>query len=239
MHFTGRGTVRLTPKSIRGLVDNVPLFSRAGDPSLASMTVAEFRVANQGRRASFTVEPERWPGMAAGLGRAVDPATQREAFLTFLARYPHRPNPQALAAEPGVQARHGLEVFRKRCEACHQARTTTRQSPEMLPPERWAASLRGQAPEMVWAAPFMAKTGIRPYPSPAGTRVPSLRRVWTKYPYFTDGSSTTLGAVLARFRHRDGRSWHHFAPALEEPGPAPAALTLDEIDALLVALRFF
>lgn len=231
VHWTGRDTVRLTPKSIRGLVDNVPLFSRAGDPSMATMTMAEFRVANQHRLATFDADMGAWPGLRR-TGTA-GPAEQREAFLAYLAGFAHRPNPAAVAGPLDEKARRGLAVFRQRCADCHQARLSTREPARYVPFERWAAALT-EGPAPVWGAPFMAKTGLTPYPSPKGTRVPSLRRIWTKFPYFSNGSSLSLSAALARFRHQDGRAWH--AP---EPGTAAKPLTPSEIDELLAALRYF
>ncbi len=61
VHYTGRENVFASTKTLRNLANNVPLFSRAGDKSLASMVLAEFRVANQQRKDSFSIEPSNFP----------------------------------------------------------------------------------------------------------------------------------------------------------------------------------
>jgi cytochrome c peroxidase len=51
---------------------------------------------------------------------------------------------------------------------------------------------------IVWARDSYEKTGIEPYVHPSGSRVPSLRRLYKKRPYFTNGSAADLDDVLAR-----------------------------------------
>ena len=51
---------------------------------------------------------------------------------------------------------------------------------------------------ILWASDERTKTGIEPYVHDEGARVPSLRRLWVKRPYFTNGSAPDLAAVLAR-----------------------------------------
>jgi cytochrome c peroxidase len=45
-----------------------------------------------------------------------------------------------------------------------------------------------------------------------GTRVPSLRRVLRKWPYFTNGSARSLDEVLERVAFTDDRVFHGSAP---------------------------
>ena len=110
-----------------------------------------------------------------------------------------------------------------------------------MPFEDWEDSLTHDDADLIWGAPVFAKTGIEPYVSRAGARVPSLRRVSEKYPYFTDGSAATLRQVLEGFRYDGARAWHR------GPGSHPTAsfaatlqsLTNDEIEFLLALLLFF
>src|SRR5690606_32092939 len=53
---------------------------------------------------------------------------------------------------------------------------------------------------LVWGRAGYEKTGVEPYVHPDGARVPSLRRLWLKAPYFTNGSAATLEDVLAEAR---------------------------------------
>jgi hypothetical protein len=118
-------------------------------------------------------------------------------------------------------ARRGLRVFQKRCADCHQPVTATRGG-RALPFEEWEQALLTGEPELVWASPLFFKTGVTPYVDRAGTRVPSLRRIRYKYPYFTNGSSPTLHHLLQRFRYRGVQSRHGSPnkPGTFEPGQA-------------------
>jgi len=110
-----------------------------------------------------------------------------------------------------------------------------------VPFEEWEESLTHDGADLIWGAPFFAKTGIEPYVSRAGARVPSLRRVSEKYPYFTDGSATTLRQVLEGFRYDGATAWHR-APASHAATSSAAtlhSLTNDEIEFLLALLLFF
>jgi hypothetical protein len=53
------------------------------------------------------------------------------------------------------------------------------------------------------------KTGVEPYVHESGARVPSLRRLYKKQPYFTDGSARTLGDVLDRARFQGATGFFH------------------------------
>ena len=82
-----------------------------------------------------------------------------------------------------------------------------------MPFHSWQDWLESNDRDLVWGAPFFSKTGIEPYVRPGGARVPSLRRVAEKYPYFTNGSAATLRDVLTSFRYRGVQAWHAHDPA--------------------------
>jgi hypothetical protein len=106
-----------------------------------------------------------------------------------------------------------------------------------VPFEEWRAWLEDPSRDPVWGAPFYSKTGVRPYFDQAGTIVPSLRRVWRKYPYFTNGSAGSTRAVLERFRWSETYSWHD---ATGEPEQHTLKrLRKEEIENLEDLLRFF
>ena len=241
VHYTGRGHVFAATKPVRGLANNVPLFSRAGDKSLASMVLAEFRVANQERRDSFSIRLLEYPWLReiGEVPAVLSPTDLREALLAFFVDFRHRPNPwQAQGRKLGQRALRGLVVFRERCEYCHQASVSTRKA-QSLPYGNWQGWLEGEGKDLVWGAPFYTKTGIQPYVHKAGARVPSLRRVWQKYPYFTNGSSRTLRELLSRFRYRATSAWHHYEPPSAQASEDVKPLTAEEIAGLEELLRFF
>jgi hypothetical protein len=68
---------------------------------------------------------------------------------------------------------------------------------------------------IVWGKAEYKKTGVVPYVHDNGARIPSLRRLYKKRPYFTNGSAKTLEEVLARARFVPGGFWHE-APSLAE-----------------------
>lgn len=242
VHYTGRGHVFAATKTVRGLANNVPLFSRAGDRSLASMVLAEFRVANQGRRDSFSIKVSEYPWLEeiGDVPAVLSPTDLREALLAFFVDFQHRPNPwQAQGRKLSQRALRGLVVFRERCEYCHQASLSTRKA-QSLPYGNWQGWIESEGRGLVWGAPFYTKTGIQPYVHKAGARVPSLRRVQQKYPYFTNGSSRTLQELLSRFRYRATSAWHHYEPSSVQAGPEDMkSLTAEEIASLEELLRFF
>lgn len=239
-HFTGREHVFATTKPLRGLANNVPLFSRAGDATLASMVEAEFRVANQQRLDRFELSRADHPWLAEvpGLSDPVGPEEQRFALLEFLAGQQHLPNPwraQGLKLPPAAVL--ALPVFRRHCADCHQPLTSTREDGRVIPFAEWRAWLESDGNDLVWGAPFLLKTGIEPYVDRAGARVPSLRRVAAKAPYFTNGSSPTLRDALLRFRFCGATAWHDATRV--EDSEAVEALTNEEIEGLLALLQFF
>lgn len=237
-HYTGRQEIHAATKTLRGLARNVPLFSRAGDESLSSMVMAEFQVANQGQQDLFDLQPSHHPWLATveGLPERLSPLDLRRAFLAFFIDFEHRPNPWRLRHETlDPLALKGLQVFRQRCEDCHQAVDSLRQA-QAVPFDEWPQWLQGEGRDLIWGADFYSRTGIRPYVDPAGARVPSLRRVWLKYPYFTNGSSKSIRDVLQRFRWSGSTAWHHHEPSADPPAQA---FRSEEIEALEALLRFF
>ena len=156
----------------------------------------------------------------------------------------HRPNPMTFgrtrwSAEEGA----GAAVFRDRCESCHEARLVSDEPQTRVPFERWEELVMSPGGPIVWGKAEYKKTGIVPYVHDDGARVPSLRRLYKKRPYFTNGSAKSLEEVLARARFTSaadcGRAacgasadgfWH------EAPGGAPGD-ALDE-RARAAVLRF-
>ncbi|MCZ6917968.1 MAG: hypothetical protein O7I93_14425 [Gemmatimonadetes bacterium] len=237
VHHTGREEIHATTKTLRGMRNNVPLFSRGGDSSLASMVMAEFRAANQGPNDTVTISTTHYPWLdAIALPDTLTPEVQRQAFLRFLMDFRHRPN-QRREAPMDSLARAGLAVFRDRCAHCHQPRVSTREGAPAVAFDAWRGRLESDGEDLVWGAPFFTKTGIEPYVRPAGARVPSLRRVTEKYPYFTNGSASTLLHVLNRFRYRGLEAWH--AHDVARGGADADSLSGTEIERLLAALKWF
>ena len=66
---------------------------------------------------------------------------------------------------------------------------------------------------LVWAHDDYEKTGVLPYVNQKGARVVSLRRLYKKYPYFTNGSAKSLPSVLDRASFAAGVFFHDGAPA--------------------------
>jgi cytochrome c peroxidase len=149
----------------------------------------------------------------------IEPLELRRALIHFLASFPHRKS----AASAGRTAfeseeRAGAGVFRQRCESCHAARRFSDEPATHVGFDQWEPHVF--AGDLVWASSDYQKTGIEPYVSEKGARVPSLRRLSRKRPYFTNGSSPTLADVVARVRFADGRTWH------DEKRAAPGATAL-------------
>jgi hypothetical protein len=203
-HHTGRGDVRATTKPLIGLFNNRPYFSRALDRDLTQMVHNEFRVAgaNSGHDPWFALSPDEHPWLAQlGIQAKIAPEALRRALMTHLMRSSHAPNPlaQGRAAFDADEAL-GAQVFAGQCEGCHQARLDTGDASSRAPFERWPSLVFSPAGPLVWASDVYAKTGIEPYVHERGARVPSLRRLAKKYPYFTNGSSPSIADVLARVR---------------------------------------
>lgn len=221
-HHTGRGDVHATTKPLLGLFNNRPHFSRALDPDLASVAENEFRVA--GARAPgkhvldphFTLDPSAVPWI-----RALDPALAtksptelRLALMAFLMRFTHRTNPATVDHPHFTDVeRRGAEAFHARCEGCHEARTSADDASSRVSFDAWEARTLREGGPIVWAKDTYEKTGVAPYVHERGARVPSLRRLFKKRPYFTNGTAPALADVVDRARFTaDGAFWHDGAP---------------------------
>ncbi|MFQ5530210.1 MAG: hypothetical protein ACE5FP_07650, partial [Gemmatimonadota bacterium] len=238
-HYTGRGSVFATTKTLRGLAGNVPVFSRGGDASLSSMVMAEFEVANQ-LDPWFSLDAVTHPSLVQlGTSRTeIGPDEQREALLTFLVEFGHRRNPfRGEGARLSEVERAGLGAFRDHCSSCHQPLTSTRETGRFIPFQDWDFWVTDPDADLVWGAPLFFKTGIEPYVSDRGARAPSLRRVGRKVPHFTNGTSATLEDVLRRFRVTGPSGLH--AGDDNGDGLPSRSLTESEIEALLALLRRF
>jgi hypothetical protein len=240
-HHTGRGDVRATTKPLLGIFNNRPHFSRALDPNLTIMVDNEFRAAGAKSdhdpwfSASETGLP--WLGLLGVPLADLDPVGMRRALMAFFMDFTHRPNtavlPQALrgasldSPRPFTETeKRGADVFAQRCESCHEARLSTDDPSTRQPRERWEALVMTREGPIVWASNVYKKTGVTPYVHDLGARPFSLRRLYKKWPYFTNGSAKTLGAVLERARFKDADFWHDAAP------PDATALTPPEQEAL-------
>ena len=231
-HFTGRGKVYATTKPLRGLFNNRPHFSRALDPDLATVAINEFRVANAGSGESewLTLKSADFPWIR-DLGSAddlVSPGEERRALMAFLMDFSHDENPSD-AGRHGFtdEERAGANVFRARCESCHEARTVSDVASSRVSFDAWEAAIFSPSNPIVWARGTYEKTGVEPYVHENGARVPSLRRLFKKRPYFTNGTASDLDDVLERARF-DGAHFFH------DGGP-PGASRLSNAEARALA----
>jgi hypothetical protein len=224
IHHAGRGDVRVVTKPLVGLFNNRPHFSRALDPDLSSVAHNEFRVAGAGSGHDpwFSLDPEAHPVLGVlGVTSAVEPVDLRRALMRFLMDFTHRTNPKAArrASFSALEGK-GATVFRDRCERCHAARLGADDAASRVPFERWENLIFSPAGPIVWASGEYQKTGVVPYVHDEGARVPSLRRLARKWPYFTNGAAKDLGEVLARVRWgREGELFHDGAREGEALSP--------------------
>ena len=225
-HHTGRGDVRATTKPLLGLFNNRPHFSRALDPDLATVANSEFRVAGalSDHDPWFSIEVASFPWLSAlRVGQGPWSAVAlRRALMAFLMDFTHHPSPVAAprTAWTAIE-RAGAEVFRDRCESCHAARLSSDDPRSRVPFDAWERLVMAPEGAIVWGSEAYHKTGIVPYVHEKGARVPSLRRLYKKRPYFTDGSARDLTSVLERVRFGD-QVFHHGAG---DVGGSPAAIT--------------
>jgi hypothetical protein len=233
IHYTGRDQVHATTRPLYGLFNNRPHFSRALDKTMTQMVHAEFRVANRhnGRDPWFALMRAEvpWLDQVAGAPAQLAPEVLREAFMTFLMDFTHRENPAAVDhARFTERERAGAQAFRERCAGCHAARLSADDPASLVPFERWEALVLSPAGPIVWSNAAYEQTGVVPYVHALGARVPALRRLYKKWPYFTNGSARSLAEVLDRFASGPGVTYHDGAPA----GAALVRLTGDEQAAL-------
>ncbi|HEY3595404.1 MAG TPA: hypothetical protein VGL13_16065, partial [Polyangiaceae bacterium] len=212
-HHTGRGTVHAVTKPLLGLFNNRPHFSRALDEDLATVAFNEFRVANarSGHDPWFELSVNDMPWLATtGVNsQKLSPELLRKGLMAFLMSFSHRPNPMALDRQHfRPTEEHGAAVFRDRCESCHEARLISDAADSRVPFDRWEQLVFSRQGPIVWGKAKYEKTGIEPYVHELGARVPSLRRLYKKRPYFTNGSAPTLAAVLEKARFGADGFWH-------------------------------
>jgi hypothetical protein len=227
IHHTGRGDVVATTKPLRGLFNDRPYFSRALDGDLTRMVENEFRTAGagSGRDAWFSLPVSeqpwlRWLGFESG---ELSPAELRRALLSQFTLAVHPPNPFAQPARDWSAAElYGARAFGEHCEGCHEARLIATDAATRLPFERWHDLIFSEAGPIVWARDSYEKTGIEPLVHPLGARVPSLRRCYAKFPYFTNGSATSLEQLLGEVRTGAGGFRHHAAAVTPGLGPLGA-----------------
>jgi hypothetical protein len=218
-HATGRGDIHATTKPLLGLFNNRPHFSRALDPDLTTVADNEFRVAgaNSGHDPWFSVDVGAVPWLGGlgfgGRGAMIGPEELRRALMAFLMDFTHRPNPAVVGRTAwSAVEREGAEVFRDRCEGCHAARLVSDVEGSRVPFEGWEGMVMAKEGALVWGRAGYEKTGVVPYVNELGARVPSLRRLYKKRPYFTNGAAKDLRAVLDRARFGAGVFFHDEAP---------------------------
>ncbi len=222
VHHTGRGDVHAATKPLVGLFNNRPHFSRALDPDLASVAENEFRVAGAPSPADphFDLDTKDVPWLAElSLEKPHYDATElRVSLMAFLMTWTHRHNPRSFGRGDRrftPEEREGAIAFRDRCERCHEARTSADVPSSRVPFDRWEALVfAAGGGAIVWASDAYEKTGIEPYVHERGARVPSLRRVYKKRPYFTNGSAPDIASVLRRSRiDPESGAFLHDAPS--------------------------
>lgn len=215
-HHTGRDDVHATTKPLVGLVGNRPYFSRALDPDLSTIAHAEFRVAGAGSTTDpfFAVDPRDHGWLEhAGVHERAAPLELRQALMQFLTDLSHRPNPAVIgrtAFEP--LEREGARLFRDRCEGCHAARLVADDPSTHIAFEQWEAFVLAESAPIVWGSAGYEKTGVTPYVHAQGARTPSLRRLYKKHPYFTNGSAKSIAEVLDAVRFVGADTFHAAPP---------------------------
>ncbi|HVI01342.1 MAG TPA: hypothetical protein VM869_21640, partial [Enhygromyxa sp.] len=240
-HFTGRERdgqrVHATSKPLLGLFPNRPYFSRALDRSMAQMVDNEFRVANRhsGRDPWFVLGDADLPWLRELVGwpGEVDGEQLRRALMAFLQRFSMPSNPAAHGRDRFTDLeRSGAAVFAATCEGCHRARVVSDDPSTQIDFADWEALILSSNGPIVWASADYVATEIEPRVHADGARVPSLRRLWLKSPYFTNGSAQQLDALLASVR-RTAAGVTHGA------GPIPPEQQLDahEREALAAFLQ--
>jgi hypothetical protein len=204
-HWTGRDDVHATTKTLRGLLNDRPHFSRALDRTTAGMVHAEFRVANRGTEQdpwfSLTRGAAWWLDALGAPPDPLDPVALRRAFVDFLAAFTPESNPavRGLGTFTPMQA-EGARLFAQYCESCHRARLVADDPASAVSFERWPELVLHPSGGIVWGSETRHRTGVTPYVHTEGARVPSLRRLHVKRPLFTNGSAATVGAVLDAVR---------------------------------------
>lgn len=232
-HYTGRRDVHATTKPLVGLHGNRPYFSRALDPTMARMVHNEFRVANKknGHDPWFPLRRHdvAWIGIGDDVPEVLSPILLRRSLMTFLMELEHTKNPSTRGRSIfSPEERAGAALFRDRCEGCHAARLVSDDSATRVSFESWEKNVFSSG-TILWGRAGYEKTGIVPYVHPDGARVPSLRRLYRKRPYFTDGSAPDLPSVLERITTQPSELQHAATPP-------PQGLSAEDRSALLAFL---
>jgi hypothetical protein len=237
-HYTGRGDVHATTKPLRGLFNNPPYFSRALDHDLTEVVHNEFRVAGAGSGTNpwFDLKTKDY-GWLKYLGVEEDVLSAsdlRTSLLAFLKGFNPEPNPHTWKRKDFSDLeRLGSAVFATACERCHQARLVANLPNSRVTEDRWRDLIFSERTPLVWANDEYRRTGVTPYVHELGARSPSLRRIYEKYPYFTNGSARSLEDVLDRARFNAEVFFHDGAP----PEQNLVGLKPEEKQALLAFLR--
>ena len=113
-----------------------------------------------------------------------------------------------------------------RCETCHAARLSADDPASRVAFEQWEAMILSEAAPLVWGSAGYQKTGVLPYVHEDGARTPSLRRLYKKYPYLTNGSAHSLAKVLDTFATTPRATFHANAPAAAEHLDASSKVAL-------------
>jgi hypothetical protein len=124
--------------------------------------------------------------------------------------------------------RQGAALFRDRCEGCHEARLASDQPASRVPFERWESLVMAREGAIVWGKDVYVQSGVLPYVHEKGARVPSLRRLYKKRPYFTNGAADDLDDLLARARFLPSGFQHDVPLSDASAAPMRAALAGDE-----------
>jgi hypothetical protein len=229
-HYTGRDRVHATTRPLYGLFNNRPHFSRALDKTMTQMVHAEFRVANRhnGRDPWFALgrDDVPWLEHVPGAPAQLSPELLREALMTFLMDFTHRSNPAA-------QGRARFSERERAGASCHAARLIADEAGSVVPFERWESLVLSPPGPIVWSNAAYEKTGVTPLVHPSGARVPALRRLYKKWPYFTNGSARSVAELLDRFAWTANAAYHDGAPS----DPALGRLTADDKAALRAFLE--
>ncbi len=231
-HWTGRGEVHATSKTLFGLFENRPYFSRALDKTMAVMVDSEFRVANRHSPrdpwATLTERDLPWLARLPGWPGEVDGELLRRSLMAGLIRASMPSNPRARARAAANQREfspleaRGAELFRDQCESCHEARLVADDPSTRVPFGRWAALVLSETGPILWASDVYARTAIEPWVHELGARIPSLRRLHLDGPYFTTGAAASVSAVLAGVRVRSEARVDHDLPDSAGQPLAPA-----------------
>ena len=157
--------------------------------------------ANTAQEPWFSLDVAQVPWMATLTAKPrYTPEALRGAVLEFLAAFTPERNPATSGRTAFTPLeRKGAERFEAVCETCHQARTVADDASTRLPAADWEAAIFDDG-RVLWASEDRYRTGVEPYVHDDGARVPSLRRLWVKRPYLTQGSAADISAVLQAVR---------------------------------------